>query len=109
MRKRWKSTTGFMVLQFSICGNQLGILLDIIFLAICNLDSGNTKRCLNLSNAFECNEHKVLLHNYISMGFMVKVKMAKLSLCLTKHHTIKMYRGSGGIPPHILDICTRWR
>jgi hypothetical protein len=26
----------------------------------------------------------------------------KLSLCLTKHHTMKAYWGSGGIMPHIL-------
>jgi hypothetical protein len=33
----------------------------------------------------------------------------KLSLCLTKHHTLKAYWGSGGIAPRILDLGTRWR
>jgi hypothetical protein len=33
----------------------------------------------------------------------------KLSLCLTKHHTMKMYWRSGGITPCILDLSTRWR
>jgi hypothetical protein len=33
----------------------------------------------------------------------------KLSLCLTKHHAMKMHWGSGGIGPHILDLSTRWR
>jgi hypothetical protein len=33
----------------------------------------------------------------------------KLSLCLTKHHAMKTYWGSGGIAPRILDFGTRWR
>jgi hypothetical protein len=33
----------------------------------------------------------------------------KLSLCLTKHHAMKTYWGSGGIAPHILDLGTRCR
>jgi hypothetical protein len=33
----------------------------------------------------------------------------KLSLCLTKHHAIKTYRGSGGIASRIIDLGTRWR
>jgi hypothetical protein len=37
-----------------------------------------------------------------------KVKV-KLSLCLTKHHAMKTYWGSGGIDPRILDLGTRWR
>jgi hypothetical protein len=38
----------------------------------------------------------------------VKVKL-KLSLCLTKHHAVKTYWGSGGLAPRILDLGTRWR
>jgi hypothetical protein len=38
----------------------------------------------------------------------VKVKV-KLSLCLTKHHTMKTYWGNRGIAPSILDLGTRWR
>jgi len=30
-------------------------------------------------------------------------------LCLTKHHSMKLYRGSGGIAPRILYFGTRWR
>jgi hypothetical protein len=41
-------------------------------------------------------------------GCKVKVKV-KLSLCLTKHHSMKMYWASGGIAPHILYLRTRWR
>jgi hypothetical protein len=37
-----------------------------------------------------------------------KVKV-KLSLCLTEHHAMKAYWGSGGIAPLILDLGTRWR
>jgi len=36
----------------------------------------------------------------------VKVKM---SLCLTKHHVMKKYWGSGRIAPCILFLGTRWR
>jgi hypothetical protein len=38
----------------------------------------------------------------------VKVKV-KLSLCLTKHHAMKVYWESGGIAPCILDLGTGWR
>jgi len=33
----------------------------------------------------------------------------KLSLCLTNHHAMKMYWGSGGVAPRILNLGTRWR
>jgi hypothetical protein len=39
-------------------------------------------------------------------GWKVKVK---LSLCLTKHHSMKTYWGSGDISSRILDLGTRWR
>jgi hypothetical protein len=35
----------------------------------------------------------------------MKVKV-KLSLCLTKHHTMKTL-GSGGVAPRILDLSTK--
>jgi hypothetical protein len=34
-------------------------------------------------------------------------KKVKLSLCLTKHHTMKTYWTCGGIAPCILDLGTR--
>jgi hypothetical protein len=34
---------------------------------------------------------------------------AKLSLCLTKHHAMKTYWGSGDTAPHILDHGPRWK
>jgi len=37
----------------------------------------------------------------------VQIKV-KLSLCLTNHHTIKAYWGSGGIDTGVLDLSTRW-
>jgi hypothetical protein len=40
--------------------------------------------------------------------YLIKVKV-KFSLCLTKHHAMKTYRGSRGIAALILDIGTRWR
>jgi hypothetical protein len=44
----------------------------------------------------------------IYIGVKGKVKV-KLSLCLTKHHALKTYWGSGGIAPRILDLGIRWR
>jgi hypothetical protein len=38
-----------------------------------------------------------------------KGKKVKLSLCLTKHHAMKTYWGSGGISPRILEFGTRWK
>jgi hypothetical protein len=40
------------------------------------------------------------------MYIKAKVKV-KLSLCLTKHHAMKTYWGSGSIAPRILDLGTR--
>jgi len=35
--------------------------------------------------------------------------LASLTLCLTKHHAMKTYWGSGGTAPCILGLGTRWR
>jgi hypothetical protein len=44
------------------------------------------------------------------MPHTIKLKVkVKLSLCLTKHHAMKTYWGSGGIAPRILGLGTRWR
>jgi hypothetical protein len=43
------------------------------------------------------------------MAEKVKGKKIKLSLCLTKHHAMKAYWGSGSIAPHILDLGTSRR
>jgi hypothetical protein len=46
---------------------------------------------------------------YDRLLWLVKPKVkVKLSLCLTKHHAMKKYWGSGGIAPRILDLDTRW-
>jgi hypothetical protein len=37
------------------------------------------------------------------------VKKVKMSLCLTKHHAMRTYWGSGSIAPRILNLGTRWR
>jgi hypothetical protein len=42
-------------------------------------------------------------------SFGAWILFLKLSLCLTKHHAMKAYSGSGGTAPHILDLGTRWR
>jgi len=44
---------------------------------------------------------------WVVMPCNIVVK-AKLSLCLTKHHAIRTYWGSGGIAPRVLDLITRW-
>jgi hypothetical protein len=38
---------------------------------------------------------------------IIKIKV-KLSLCLTKHHAMKMY-WDGGIAPHIINLGSRRR
>jgi hypothetical protein len=39
---------------------------------------------------------------------LVKGKIVPV-LLLTEHHAMKVYWGSGGIVPRILDLGTRWR
>jgi hypothetical protein len=51
----------------------------------------------------------ILFHQIIKAFLVVKGEKVKLSLCLTKHHAMKTYWGSGGIAPFILDLGTRWR
>jgi hypothetical protein len=41
--------------------------------------------------------------------FKIGKVMVKLSLCLTKHHAMKMYWKSGGKAPRSLDFGTRRR
>jgi hypothetical protein len=53
-------------------------------------------------------EIRILLSETKTRVPNLKVKV-KLSLCLTKHHAIKAYWGSGGTAPRILDLGTRWR
>jgi hypothetical protein len=43
----------------------------------------------------------------IFLDFIVLI--LKLSLCLTKRHAMKTYKGSGVTAPRILDLSTRWR
>jgi hypothetical protein len=51
----------------------------------------------------------VYIHLYVyRTSFSCKARV-KMSLCLTKHHAMKMNWRSGGIAPHILDFGTRWR
>jgi hypothetical protein len=40
---------------------------------------------------------------------IAEVRQGKLSLCLTKHHVMKTYWGSGSMAPWIPDLCTRTR
>jgi hypothetical protein len=68
--------------------------------------------CHNYETAFRMwSQYGRMYQNHWACGmakFWVKVKV-KLSLCLTKHHAMKTYWGSGGITPRILDLGTRWR
>jgi hypothetical protein len=45
------------------------------------------------------------LHVHLNES-LIKVKF---SMCLTKHHAMNTYYGSGGKAPHILNLGTRWR
>jgi hypothetical protein len=52
------------------------------------------------------------VHFYLRHVFVWRILnelKVKLSLCLTNHHAMKMYWGSGGIVPRIFNIGTRWR
>jgi hypothetical protein len=53
---------------------------------------------------------KVTERNILRHISTIKLKVkVKLSPCLTKHHAMKTYWGSGSIVPLILDLGTRWR
>jgi hypothetical protein len=47
------------------------------------------------------------------MTYFIKIddilSKVNLSLCLTKHHAMKTYWGSGGIAPRILNLGATWR
>jgi hypothetical protein len=43
------------------------------------------------------------------MLILLTVWKVKLSLCLTKHHAMKLYLGNGGIAPRIHNPDDRWR
>jgi len=42
-------------------------------------------------------------------NIIIQKAKSKLSLCLTKHHAMKIHWGSGGVVPRIFDFSTRWR
>jgi hypothetical protein len=53
--------------------------------------------------------HSGTLH-HIQHIIYHKIKLkVKLPLCLTEHHAMNAYWGSGSIDPYILDLGTRWR
>jgi hypothetical protein len=54
------------------------------------------------------NFNKIYILCRVDLPMPNKVKV-KLSPCLTKHHAMKTYWGSGDIAPRILDLGTRWR
>jgi hypothetical protein len=77
------------------------VLLDKIYCAV-HMPSIGVFKIQIISQDF-------MLHMYTTLLLSsVQVKV-KLSLCLTKCHTTKMYWGSGSIAPHILNLGTRWR
>jgi hypothetical protein len=42
-------------------------------------------------------------------GKKARISNVRSSLCLTKHHAMKTFRGSGSIAPRILNLGARWR
>jgi hypothetical protein len=44
-----------------------------------------------------------------SVAHPASYSIGKVPLCLTKHHAMEAYWGSGGTAPRILDLDTRWR
>jgi hypothetical protein len=67
---------------------QLGVDLDAVT---------KRKKSLLVQPVNHCTVYSIVLETLCR----VKVKL-KLSLCLTKHHAMKAYWGSGGITPRIL-------
>jgi hypothetical protein len=53
----------------------------------------------------------IIFNFYVNTIFMnqihVVMKRINLSLCLTKHHDMNTYWGSGGIAPRIFNLGTR--
>jgi hypothetical protein len=47
--------------------------------------------------------------DYMDIAHWLGEIKVKLSPCLTKHHAMKTYWGSGGIAPHILGLGIGWR
>jgi hypothetical protein len=75
-----------------------GVLLQNFFFIVASFHSSE-----NVS------VHPVAIVRFV-MHSHWKGKKAKLSICLTKHHAMKAYWGSGGIsPPAFFDIGPRWR
>jgi hypothetical protein len=66
---------------------------------------------LQFSRPWVCIFHlSCLLHALpISFSLLWWIKVKVVSVLLSKHLTMKAYRGSGGIAPGILDLVTRWR
>jgi hypothetical protein len=67
---------------------------------------GFTSLLRNLNNFNGVHEHvcpklHFFLYTHSFNSYNIKVKV-KLSLCLTKHHAMEAYWGSGGIAPHSL-------
>jgi hypothetical protein len=51
----------------------------------------------------------IIIFPYINFAVKLSLLKVKLSLCLTKHHTVKTYWWSGGIGLRILCLGTRMR
>jgi hypothetical protein len=65
-------------------------------------------RCQSPRGSFQLLAKLILINCFYRLCSGTKIKV-KLSPCLTKHHAMKVYWGSGGIAPRILDLGTRWR
>jgi hypothetical protein len=73
-----------------------------------NHDNGPTKQNITQWSHIQKTEKlKPGKECYFNLKYHSKYKKVKLSLCLTKHHVMKMYWGSGGTAPCILDLGMR--
>jgi hypothetical protein len=61
-----------------------------------------------LQNRFRFFDHFLFRVTFKGGGDGLQICRVKLSLCLTKHHAMKTYWGSGSVTPRILNLSTRW-
>jgi hypothetical protein len=72
------------------------------------VENSNNFRISNQGRYFEgtCPKYELRLTTAQKDDKDIAKFKAKLTLCLTKYHTMKTY-GNGGIAPHILNLNTR--
>jgi hypothetical protein len=79
-------------------------MCDVIPFRLKNLNHITCKKnCVFQCTDFHVSVKKLMYIEVLWKSIKIKLKVkVKFSLCLTKHHAMKAYWGSGGIAPRIL-------